>query len=107
MATAAKEMLKLNSKLDSVLDKLVEVEGLESLKEEIKSLIDDDQWEEAKNKVIEAAKLNDKKVKLVIEEAELRTALEELRIKMQEVVEGRLEESPTPSVAAELSVVSS
>ena len=39
MATAAKEMLKLNSKLDSVLDKLVEVEALDSLKDEIKSLM--------------------------------------------------------------------
>lgn len=105
MATTAKEMLKLNSKLDNVLDKLMEVEALDSLKKDIKSLIDRDQWEEAKTKVIEAAKLNDKKEKLVIEDKQLRASLEELRIKMQNVAEGKVGSPDTAAPTVELSAV--
>jgi hypothetical protein len=82
MANAAKEMLKLNAKLDSVLEKLVETESLSELKESVKALLDADQWDEAKLKVIEGSKISEKHIKLVAEEESLRLSLDSIRQQM-------------------------
>ena len=82
MANAAKEMLKLNAKLDSVLEKLVETESLSELKESVKALLDADQWDEAKLKVIEGSKIAEKHTKLVSEEESLRLSLDAIRQQM-------------------------
>lgn len=82
MANAAKEMLKLNAKLDSVLEKLVETESLSELKESVKALLDADQWDEAKLKVIEGSKIAEKHTKLVAEEESLRLSLDAIRQQM-------------------------
>ena len=93
MANAAKEMLKLNAKLDSVLEKLVETESLAELKESVKTLLDADQWDEAKLKVIEGSKIAEKHTKLVAEEESLRLSLDAIRQQMIELSQNGSQEN--------------
>lgn len=87
MANAAKEMLKLNSKLDAVLEKLVETESLSEIKAQISAALEIDDWETVKNAALEGAKLSEKHGKLITEEQSLREALEAIRLKMLELAQ--------------------
>lgn len=87
MANAAKEMLKLNSKLDAVLEKLVETESLSDIKAQISDALEKDDWDTIKNAALEGAKLSEKHNKLVAEEQSLRESLETLRLKMVEIAQ--------------------
>ncbi|MBU2862971.1 hypothetical protein KO489_03855 [Reinekea forsetii] len=105
MANASKDMLKLNSKLDAVLDKLVETESLEDLKSSVIELLEQDNWEEAKLKVTEGSKLSEKHQKLTLEELSLREALDALRQTMIDLTQNGPQSEDNTEATPHLNVV--
>ena len=93
-ADISKQMLRLNTQLDRVIDKQNELSDPEEQKSAAIELINDLKWNEASKVCADQAKEEDKRVKLDEEETNIRSSLEALREQLVKVSNG---ETPEPS----------
>jgi len=91
-ASTAKQMQKLNSKLDKILEKHMEMPETDNAQEEARTLIAELKWDEAAAFCSSMAKSYDKSVKLKGEEKELRSQLEQVRADLETIAAGGVPE---------------
>jgi hypothetical protein len=93
-ADISRQMLRLNTQLDRVIDKQNELADPEKQKSIAIDLINDLKWNDASKICADQAKEEDKRTKLDEEETHIRSSLEALREQLVKVSNG---ETPEPS----------
>jgi hypothetical protein len=100
-ADISRQMLRLNTQLDRVIDRINDLTDPEEQKSLAIDLINDLKWNEASRICADQAKEEDKGIKLNEEESRIRSSLEALREQLVKVSNGETPETPeTPEIPA-------
>lgn len=99
LVSSGKKIQKLNSKLDKVLEKQLELEGLGELKTKVIEQVEADDFESAEQSIKELKKLSDQKVSLDETEEDLRTQLEALTTEAAAIASGNVPESASDATS--------
>jgi hypothetical protein len=95
-ADISKQMLRLNTQLDKIIDKQDELAAPDAQQAAAIALINELKWDDAAKLCVEQAKEAEKRIKLDSEEVQVRAELEALRERLVRVSNGDVE---TPEAA--------
>ena len=90
-ADISKQMLRLNTQLDKIIDKQDELAAPDAQQAAAIALINELKWDDAARLCAEQAREAEKRVKLDSEEVQVRAALEALREQLVQVSNGNVE----------------
>lgn len=99
LVSSGKQIQKLNSKLDKVLEKQIDLEGLGELKAKVIEQVEADDFESAEQNIKELKKLSDHKVGLDETEKDLRAQLEALVTEAAAIASGNVPESSSEATS--------
>lgn len=92
-ADISKQMLRLNTQLDKIIDKQDELAAPDAQQAAAIALINELKWDDAARLCTEQAREAEKRIKLDSEEVQVRAALEALREQLVQVSNGNVEAS--------------